>query len=343
MAKRDKPGQVVQLGGPDRIAADWIARLDANPSEENHQAFERWKAESETNRQAADRLSDLWDELDALAEFRSIIEPGVTARTARRTSRAGSRRRAWVAAAIAAAVVAAAGTPALWTTLGPGRAETFVTPVGKQRTINLADGSTVQLNTNSVLEVRLKRHARDLVLSRGEAYFEVAPDRSRPFTVYTREGSVRAVGTAFAVRLDPGAMRVTLTKGTVRLHRPGSTSQTGPGDLLTAQAGVHPEATITPRAIHREAVSSQQVTRELSWRQGVLVFDDESLPKVVEDVGRYTDVQIEIADPSLRALKVGGYFDAGDVSAMLEALQSSFGVHVEWLDAKHVRLSSAKG
>jgi transmembrane sensor len=341
MAEREKPGQVVQLGGPDRIAADWVARLDANPSEENRQAFERWKAESETNRQAADRLSGLWSELDALAELRSIVEPGVTARPARRTPGADRRRRVWAAAAAAAAMIAVA-TPFIWTTFGPGRAETYVTPIGKQRTINLADGSTVQLNTNSELEVRLRRHARDLVLTRGEAFFEVAPDHSRPFTVHTREGSVRAVGTAFAVRLDPGALRVTLTRGTVRLERPGAVSQSG-GDVLTAQAGAHPEATITPQAVRRETVSSQQIARELSWRQGVLVFDGQTLPKVIEDVGRYTDVQIEIADPSLRALKVGGYFDAGDVSAMLEALQSGFGVHVEWLDAKHVRLSSAKG
>ena len=90
-------------------------------------------------------------------------------------------------------------------------------------------------------------------------------------------------------------------------------------------------------------MSSAAVARELSWRQGILVFDGDTLPAVIADMSRYTDVQVEIADPRLRDLKIAGYFDAGDLDAMLQVLQLSFGVHIERLDSKHVRLTTAQG
>ena len=89
-------------------------------------------------------------------------------------------------------------------------------------------------------------------------------------------------------------------------------------------------------------MTSAVVARELSWRQGLLVFDGQPLAQVVADVSRYTDVQIEIGDPSLQEIKVAGYFDAGDVDPMLEALHSGFGVEVQRLGPKRVRLTASR-
>jgi transmembrane sensor len=334
-----KSSEIVALGGPEQEAAEWIARLDADRSPEARAHFEAWKAQGRGNREAAERLEALWSELDVLGELR-LAEPAAERRPARGRREGPSRRRTpWLsAAAAAAAVLVVAGGYAL---LAPQPPQVYETALGKQRTVTLADGSTVQLNTNTVIEVRFRQRARDIRLARGEAFFEVAPDKSRPFTVYAGAGSVQAVGTAFAVRVDHEDLRVTLTKGVIRLKRTEAPAS-APDAILTAQSGRHAEAVVTPAGIQREEMDSQAVARELSWRQGILVFDGEPLPNVISDVSRYTDVQIEIADPKLRTLKIAGYFDAGDVDPMLDALESGFGVHVERLGPKRVRLTSGR-
>jgi transmembrane sensor len=163
---------------------------------------------------------------------------------------------------------------------------------------------------------------------------------------------VRAVGTAFVVRLQPKGIEVTVTKGTVELAsltstRPVSSlsrAQALPRHVLTmvtADRGTTELAVLAPsHQVEKLDLAPPEATRKLAWRQGMLVFTGESLPSVVADVSRYTDVQIEIADPGLNDLKVGGYFKVGEVEPMLEALEGSFGVRVERLDAKHVRLSA---
>ena len=346
MAEWRKSSKVVELGGPDRVAADWIARLDADDSAELRRQFQEWKDRSPYNREAAERLEHLWSELDGLSGFGAGAPPHAPQR---RTRRRGSspRRAAALGLSAAASIALVLGAAMAWSRYGPGAYQTYQTAVGKQQTVSLADGSTVQLNTNALLQVHFTRAARDLKLLRGEAFFEVAHDRNRPFTVSTPAGSVQAVGTAFSVRVDPGALHVTLVRGTIRGRRTGVGRAERPGGdsatVLTAQGGAHPDAIVTPQAIRRETMSSAAVARELSWRQGILVFDGDTLPAVIADMSRYTDVQVEIADPRLRDLKIAGYFDAGDLDAMLQVLQLSFGVHIERLDPKHVRLTTAQG
>ena len=110
---------------------------------------------------------------------------------------------------------------------------------------------------------------------------------------------------------------------------------------VSAQKGAMEAALLaSTHKVEKLDLAPPEATRKLAWRQGMLVFTGESLPSVVADVSRYTDVQIEIADPELNNLKVGGYFKVGEVEPMLEALEGSFGVRVERLDAKHVRLSA---
>jgi len=346
MVEPPKPPNVVPLNAPDGEAAAWVARLDADPSPELISEFDAWKNQSRAHREAADRLSDLWSELDVLSELKDLAPLAQPVRRAGAGVRGGKLLRRGAAAAVAASLVIGVG---VYRMMAPEPARSYATPLGKQQTITLADGSTVQLNTNSVVEVSFKRDARDVRLVRGEAFFEVSPDHRRPFTVYTPEGSVQAVGTAFAVRLEHGAVRVTLTKGTVRLRRIEQAAAAGArpvetgSAILSAQSGRHTEAKITPAGIDREVVNSETVARELSWRQGILVFDGEPLAQMVADVSRYTDVQIEIAHPKLRDVKVDGYFDAGDVEQMLQALEAGFGVRVVRLGPKRVQLTAAEG
>jgi len=338
--------RLVDLATIEAQAADWIARLDReDPSDSDLADFAAWKALSPQHQQAADRLEGLWSEFDVLAKLTPAIQDRIVA-----SPRCPTPPPPWWVAGLVAASLVVAGLGAVSVLQRLPHTQVYDTAVGGQRTINLEDGSSIQLNTNSQVEVRYTPKARDLRLIRGEAYFEVSPNKQRPFSVYAQEGVVRAVGTAFVVRLTGERVEVTVTKGKVELAaftRPVGRASLDrvaslPRKPLTMVSATHgaTELAVLDQAhlIEHLDLAAPEVTRKLAWRQGMLVFNGETLPNVVADVSRYTDVQIEIADPSLNGLKVGGYFKVGEVDPMLEALESSFGVRVERIDDKHVRL-----
>lgn len=348
------PSNVIPLVDPGTLeaqAAEWIARLDREPpSPEDLAAFAAWRALGPLHRQAADRLTDLWSELDVVAgqvaRADDLRTPGVNPMR--------YAQRPWLGlAGLAAAALLTLGLGLALARFYLPQTQVYDTEVGGQRTINLEDGSTIQLNTDSKVEVRLTRSARDLRLLRGEAYFEVAPNPARPFSVYAQQDVIRAVGTAFVVRLKHEGVEVTVTKGKVELatlSRPAVESSldriaNSPRRTLTlvSAAGRDTPQALVNRAseVEKLDLAPPDVSRKLAWRQGMLIFQGEDLQSVVADVSRYTDVRIEIADSSLRTLKVGGYFKVGEVEPMLEALRSGFGVRVERVDEKHVRLSAA--
>ena len=333
----DKIVRLVHSNSVQEEAASWIARIDREGTRPDLAAeFEAWKAQSSRHEEAARELTALWCDLDGLAE----IAP------AHRLKSSGRRRVLAAGAAMAATVALAAG---LWMAQRPAATPTlYEAPLGTHRLIALPDGSKIDLNTGGQVQVRYTGKARDIQLLKGEAYFEVARDATRPFSVYAHSGVVRALGTAFAVRLDGGEVEVTLTKGSVELAKldgPASLEQASVAPrrrLATLSAAMGAEsATIAPDgALSREA-GTEEADRKLAWRRGMLVFTGETLPEVVADVSRYTDMDIEIADPALNDLRVAGNFRAGEVEAMLEALQTGFGVRVERAGDKHVRLSAA--
>ena len=333
-------------------AAEWIARLDRDtPRPEDLAGFAAWRALSPLHRQAADRMSGLWSELDVLAGQGELMDGDPAPADNVRKGPQSTRVRF---AGLAAALLLTLGLGATLARFYLPPTQVYDTKVGGQRTINLEDGSTIQLNTDSKVEVRYTPTSRDLRLLRGEAYFEVAPNPARPFSVYAQQDVVRAVGTAFVVRLKREGVEVTVTKGRVELaslSRPATASAgleriaATPRRTLTlvsATGGETPLALVNRASeVEKLDLAPPDVSRKLAWRQGMLIFQGEDLTSVVEDVSRYTDVRIEIADPALRSLKVGGYFKVGEVEPMLEALQSGFGVRVERVDEKHVRLLAA--
>lgn len=368
MSDRDKITRLVDLSAIEAEAADWVARLDADGgSAQTLRDFERWKAQSPLHRDAADRLAGLWADMDVLAMLAptavlpvdGAVDGAVDGGWRRRL------RRGWQAArpaglgamaAVAAMLLVFLGVnPSLRQAMIEGvvgaETEVHATQVGEQRSITLDDGSTVQLNTDSLLEVRYTAGARDLRLVRGEAFFEVAANPARPFSVYGKDGVARAIGTAFVVRVRAERMDVTVTKGVVEvaalepaparatLEAMASLPRIAPA-LVSAESGQVTTAVIAPQGISRDRLNASDAARQLAWRQGMLAFSGDRLDSVVADVSRYTDIDIEIADPALTDLRVSGYFKVGEVEPMLEALESGFNVKVERVDARHVRLRS---
>jgi transmembrane sensor len=353
MTQNENISRLYDLSAIEGEAAHWVARLDrGDVSPDEAALFETWKAQSVHHARAAERLSGLWAEMSVLADLSQHSAPAARPVTDWLAALLPTRAQPWPMAGIAAALVLS--VVSVWTiTQSPitDPVARYTTQVGEQRTINLADGSSIQLNTDSLVEVLYRPGGRDLRLMKGEAFFDVAPDPARPFSVYTDNGVVRAVGTAFVVRLDGPKVEVTVTKGTVELagfNAPPKATDLGlskniarqPLSLVSANNGRIEKAVLAQNVVTHVAMAPPDAARGLSWRQGMLIFAGDPLAAVVKDVTRYTDIEIEIADPKLDALKVGGYFKVGEVEPMLEALVQGFGVRVERVSAKHVRLIS---
>src|ERR1700733_14215845 len=181
----------------DEEAATWIWRMDSAAADAaDRQAFEAWQRQDPRHRRAVSELSAVWGALEGLAEAKRGEKIATFTNTAKAAPLRHARRW-WLAAA---AVLAAVAVGAIWLQQG-SELQTLSTAVGQQRNVTLADGSTVTLNTNTIVETDLRRRTREIYLRKGEAHFQVAHDRSRPFLVHAGDAVVRAVGTAFEVRV----------------------------------------------------------------------------------------------------------------------------------------------
>jgi transmembrane sensor len=334
MAEMENIVRFPDAGAIEAEAAEWLVRLDSGSLVgEDYAAYREWLARSPAHRETLARLSAVWSGLDAVKAYAEPL-PGVATIGAKPVEK-NSVWRWRIAAVVALALVG--GNVAYWNWPEPAPIViAYETPVGAQRTVALADGTTVLLNTASRIEVAYSRKARDVRLVRGEGYFEVAHDSARLFTVSSGTHQVRDIGTAFAVRESGKALEVTVAKGSVELVVAPAAENAERIAVLNAGQS----AAFDRKLAYVRRLSAVELNRQLSWRDGVLVYAGEPLAKVVADFSRYTDVKIELADPRLATMPVGGYFEVGKLRAVLEALESNFGIHAEWIDQAHVRLSA---
>jgi transmembrane sensor len=198
----------------------------------------------------------------------------------------------------------------------------FETRVGDFSRIVLDDGSIIDLNTDSELRVRLGSDRREVRLLRGEGRFQVAHDPARPFVVRADDTDVRAVGTAFSVRLrDSAQIDVLVSEGRVAI----ATARVPNAPPLNAGDA----AVLLSNRISVSRVEPQQLERRFAWTSGKLQFRGETLDEAVAEINRYNRRHLELADPALAQLRVGGTFNATDPESFAAALASSFGLKVE--------------
>jgi transmembrane sensor len=338
-------------------AAEWAVRVgEGSLSEEERAAFQNWYAASPRHREAFSRLSQLWEHCDALTELTDHAAADVT-----RASLADDRsrradllrylpgRRVFLAASVVALAFLDVSTldreeivppPPMTVDAYESVTETLV---GERRTVTLPDGSSVELNTASQVAVRYTARTRVVQLTRGEAHFTVASDRSRPFSVHAAGRVVTAVGTAFTVQLRSDAVEVTVAEGRVRLAE----SQAATSGIESIEPDIPlPALEAGQRALLQAgsrqvaALAPADLERKLAWRQGMLAFAGEPLAQVLEEIRRYADIDIEVTDPALRDLPVAGQLRINDVKSMLEALQLMADVRVERVNDRHVRVSA---
>ncbi len=302
----------------------------------------------------------------AMGADRSISDlPSPASGVAPRRTRRTRTHRAMAAAAVAALALAAIGAvlPLLRGLPAPG---VYATEVGEMRRVMLADGSAVELNTDSELRIDFGSATRDIHLVRGEAFFSVAKDPQRPFRVVSGTVLVRAVGTEFSVYRKPAETVVTVVEGRVAVQprdgnagasrgAPGSAGQvtgaepasyTGappPPRMMELSAGhrLHLAAASTLQGPTLPAASTVDAQRAVAWRQRRLVFENDPLAEIVAEFNRYNRQQLEVRDPRLAARRISGVFDPGKPMSLVRFLSRDGDVTVHELADQ--RLLIARG
>src|SRR5579872_7056555 len=291
-------------------AAGLLARLDKEPANATLQAqIDQWVAADPRHEVAYLRLKAAWRELDRAA----AVGSRENANWWLRAEVVPPRRRTYQIAAAAAAVTAVC-VALWWRHTAPPRAPiAFSTPVGGYTRQTLEDGSTVELNTQTAIEVAFDAPARRVRLLRGEARFHVSKDAHRPFLVEAGSRRVRAVGTDFTVHMKPAETEVLVAEGRVAVellsHQQAATF-VDPGQL----------ASVTSQGVLVTTLPPAQVAARLSWDRGVLVFSHEKLSIVAAELNRYNTLQIHVADPTAAAMQLGGTFTATNAEAFIGLL-----------------------
>jgi transmembrane sensor len=226
---------------------------------------------------------------------------------------------------------------------------TLQTKIGQQTLFSLSDGSRIKLNTNSEVSVSFSKNNRLLTLIKGEANFNVAKDKSRPFTVTVGEKSFTALGTIFNVQKTSNKSmelvvtegRVLITKSNKSLNNISEILSTLPKEELPGLLVKSGEMSTIKNDIQtsNQKVSFERIQRELAWQQGMLVFRGETLDNALAEVSRYTTTKFEIRDDELTKIKVAGYFKVNDIDGLLDSLSTNFDIQFEKMDNNSIRLS----
>ena len=320
-------------------AARWVIRQhneDWTPADAGE--LDRWLDESTAHRVSYIRLQSALQQLDRLQVMRgAVASGGVPApgswnagadrgSSHRSAGNARVRFKLWPSRLSIAAAVALLSVGGFYLVgIQSWGEERFTTRVGGLETVKLADGSTLNLNTNTRVRVALRPTERLVHLDSGEAYFVVAKDQSRPFVVTVADKSVTAVGTAFSVRRSADAdVQILVTEGQVQLRL---AQRNRPEDTTPLSAGKMARTRNEEVLIHDMAEG--EIQRLLSWRSGFLTFRDTPLPEAVAEFNRYTAQKLVITDAALDKIRIGGKFRDNNVQTFLALLQEGFPVSVE--------------
>lgn len=289
-------------------AAHWLARRNGERWHPGmQQELDAWIGADLRHRLAYLRLHAAWERAD-------LLSGQAAARPARRFFL--QRFSSWRLAA--GVLLACALGATLAPELGWRQGERYATRTGENRTIALADGSRLTLNTATRLRTG-PGGERKVWLDRGEAYFDIAHDPSRPFVVEAGASRVTVLGTRFTVRRDGDSTRVLVEQGRVRLSEDNTSVHISRNQEATARAG----------RIVRSEVSPTRTAQRLAWREGRIVFDQTTLGAAADEFNRYNDRKLVIADPAAASVLIGGSFAPSNIDGFVRLLEQGFGLRAE--------------
>lgn len=305
-------------------ASAWVERQDGRMlSGAEKDEFEAWLSASLAHRVVYWRADAAWSSANRLSALRHT--------DIRRDETRFRRILPTLAKTIVGIFAVAAITWAAASYLSRGVEKTYTTAVGARQAVVLEDGSRIELNTDTVLHVSLSRQERIVKLDHGEAFFQVKHDTHRPFVVMVAGHKVTDLGTKFLIHADGGQLEVALMEGRARLDTADSWLQKHsavlvPGDVVLATANSISRTTRTPR----------QLSNDLGWERGVIIFYRTPLSQAIEQFNRYNRKKIVIAAPSLNRLSINGTLAANDPGQFARVLRNLFNVQTQTRGAEIV-------
>lgn len=341
-----------------REACEWFVECRSGDLDEAmRREFDRWLRKSPEHLSAYVEIAAIWNDGSALdpehrwsaetliAQAREENENIVPLRRREVPAveelpphRAARRTRPIVAALTAAGLVAAG---ALFVALRP---PAYATAIGEQRSIILADGSTVELNSRSRIEVHFTDDARGIDLLEGQALFKVAKNPARPFVVTSGGTVVRAVGTQFDVYKKREGTVVTVVEGRVAIATSANASGRGAagaspipasisqGNGREYQVSAGQQVTVHPASLEESV--HPNISSAIAWRQRQLVFESATLAQVAEEFNRYNVRQLVIDETELHDFHISGVFSSADPASLVRFLRERPEVRVTETDAE---------
>jgi transmembrane sensor len=315
-------------------ARKWLIRMDGDEplTDTERAALKDWMSRSKLHRSELVRLCNFWSGANILTDLVGSLESA-------RRQRKEHRSLGWRPTILMAAGATLASVMLVyWALTEPGRTVTYTygTSIGQQTTFPLSDGSSIQLNTNTQVQVAYTGNSRRIRLLRGEALFTATPDPKRAFEVYAADSIVRAVGTAFTVHLEGRKVDVIVEKGIVDVSEVSST-RTNLGRLRAHDATSLDSGNGRIEVHH---LTDTELQRRMSWREGYLAFSGEPLSEVVAQLNRYSTKTLEIGNPKLASIAIGGRFKIGDLDSVLDLLNTTFGIRSRQINDSTIQLES---
>jgi transmembrane sensor len=307
-------------------ASAWIVRLHgAHRTPELEAGFRRWLEANPDNAAEFERVTAVWESAPhaAIAGLPRMVQ----------RERPSPNSRRFAAAATLLLFVAAAAFLGYRLAHDPE----YVTSIGEQRTVPLDDGSRIALNSNSRVQIEFTADKRTVRLLRGEAFFEVAHNKERPFVVIAGENEVTAIGTAFEVRYEPDHIDVTLVEGKVNVTSRAellgvsarvANSKTGLVQISSSGYAMTAGERVRIAKGAPAKVDAPRVEAVTAWRRGEVMLDDTPLPDAVAEMNRYSKKPLIIHGNSIAALRVSGIYHTGDSEGFSQSVAQLYGLQV---------------
>ena len=303
----DWAGSDSDLPPLEQEAIDWVALLTSGKATDaDHANFERWRSQSAEHEAAARSARELWVGVGQVLTHQRSEQVQAEQRARQVTRLRQPLRYVAMAASLLIAVVLGFQGLHNWR-------YDYVAASGEQDSISLEDGTTVSLNSGSALDVRYTVNAREVVLARGEAYFDVTHNPTLPFIVQAGNTRVRVLGTAFSVRrLDDGDdVLVTVERGRVEVRAGEGATVLRPNERVRYQGGA------------LGGVEAANPYTELAWRRGRLIVEDQTLADVIHELNRYYPGKIVVSGDKAGSHRLNAVIDLKHIDQWLAALDES--------------------
>jgi transmembrane sensor len=296
----------------EEVAAQWVAREDRDLTADELRVLSNWLDAAPANQIEYLRQKAGWQRTERLAALRGSY--------VRHVPMLASRYRYAIAAVLLVGLVAVGVK--VYLNDRPSLPQTYIAGLAEHPILRLSDGTRIQLNTNTQVKTQVTGAQRTVTLERGEAYFEVVHDDKRPFVVYAGDRRITDLGTKFSVSRQGDDVKVIVTEGRVRVDTLDAPVLVAPvfagaGNVVLSKA----DGTLVA------AQNEKELDDDLSWRTGVLNFDQATLADAAQQFNRYNARKIIVVGQA-REIRIGGSFRADNIEVFAQLVKNALGLKV---------------